>query len=198
MAYREYYKRHLPHWQPINATVFVTCRLANSLPASVIIALDQERQAEQRNLVKMIDIAQRQKQGRLNAWSAYSHWDTALEQYKGGPFWLGQPEIAKIIAEALHFRDGKVFDLLAYCIMPNHIHFVSQICIPIDNEEPLSLQSILQSLKRHTARQANLLLGRQGAFWQEENYDHVARDSEEITYIIQYIINNPIKAGYVK
>jgi hypothetical protein len=28
---------------------------------------------------------------------------------------------ADIIGEALHYREGKVSDLLAYCIMPNHV-----------------------------------------------------------------------------
>jgi hypothetical protein len=31
-----YYRRHLPHYQPSDATFFVTFRLAGSLPAAVI------------------------------------------------------------------------------------------------------------------------------------------------------------------
>jgi REP element-mobilizing transposase RayT len=113
------------------------------------------------------------------------------------------------VAEALHYRDGKVYDILAYCIMPNHVHVVfvvgrtgsppfegSRNAIP-SYGEPIPLQTILQSLKRHTARQANLKLGRQGRFWQEENYDHVPRDSHELERIIQYVLNNPVKAGLV-
>jgi hypothetical protein len=39
-----------------------------------------------------------------------------------------------------------------------------------------SLAAIMRSIKRHTAREANLLLGRNGAFWQDESYDHYSRN----------------------
>lgn len=48
------------------------------------------------------------------------------------------------------------------------------------------------------ARQANLLLNRQSAFWQEESYDHIVRDEEELGRIILYILNNPVKARLVE
>jgi REP element-mobilizing transposase RayT len=60
-----------------------------------------------------------------------------------------------------------------------------------------SLTEILQSLKRHTARQSNLILGRSGAFWQDESYDHIVRDQAELERIIKYVLNNPVKAGLV-
>lgn len=55
----------------------------------------------------------------------------------------------------------------------------------------------MQSLKRHTARQANIVLGREGGFWQDESYDHVIRDNEEFLRIIHYVLENPVKAGLV-
>jgi REP element-mobilizing transposase RayT len=55
----------------------------------------------------------------------------------------------------------------------------------------------MQSLKRHTARQANIVLGRQGAFWQDESYDHVIRDNTEFLRISHYVLENPVKTGLV-
>jgi len=63
---------------------------------------------------------------------------------------------------------------------------------------PLSgkqVSRIMMSLKRHTAFEANKLLGRSGAFWQDESYDHVVRDREELGRIIEYVLDNPIQAG---
>ena len=103
----------------------------------------------------------------------------------------------------MHYRDGKVFDLHAFCIMSNHVHAVIEpLSRPECHSDPKSgcqpaLHKIMQSLKRHTARQANIILGREGAFWQDESYDHVIRDSEEYTRIINYILENPVKAGLV-
>lgn len=55
----------------------------------------------------------------------------------------------------------------------------------------------MQSLKGYTARKANCLLGRSGTFWQHESYDHVVRDPSEWRRIVNYVLNNPVKAGLV-
>ena len=100
--------------------------------------------------------------------------------------------MAKVVVEALHLRDGKDYDLLAYCVMPNHVHLV---CTVQRNDIPL--YKILQSLKRHTARQSNQLLNREGAFWHAESYDHVIRNGEELERTLWYVLFNPVKAGLV-
>lgn len=41
-----FYQRHLPHFQPLGYAFFVTFRLANSLPVSVIKELTAEREIE--------------------------------------------------------------------------------------------------------------------------------------------------------
>lgn len=56
---------------------------------------------------------------------------------------------------------------------------------------------ILQSLKRFTGKEANKLLNRQGAFWQKESYDNLIHNREELTNKIEYVLNNPVKAGLV-
>jgi putative transposase len=57
---------------------------------------------------------------------------------------------------------------------------------------------LLRSLKGHTAREANRVLGRTGEpFWQRESYDHWVRSSGEFSRIVTYIENNPLKAGLV-
>jgi REP element-mobilizing transposase RayT len=99
-----------------------------------------------------------------------------------------------------------VFDLHAFCIMPNHVHVVFT---PLsseqwhsatgseDHSDLLPLTRIMQSLKRHTARQANIILGREGSFWQDESFDRVMRHNEEYARIIAYVLENPVKAGLV-
>ena len=41
----------------------------------------------------------------------------------------------------------------------------------------------------------NRIRGANRAFWQRETYDHWARDENETLRIIEYIENNPVKAG---
>jgi hypothetical protein len=52
----------------------------------------------------------------------------------------------------------------------------------------------MQSIKTFTARKSELL-DRSGQFWQYESYDRVVRDAEELSRIITYVLNNPVKAG---
>jgi REP element-mobilizing transposase RayT len=60
-----------------------------------------------------------------------------------------------------------------------------------------SLASIMHSIKRHSGLEANKLLGRKGAFWQDESYDHYIRDHEEWARTVNYVLKNPVKAGLV-
>jgi REP element-mobilizing transposase RayT len=99
-----------------------------------------------------------------------------------------------------HYRS--VYRLDAFSIMPNHAHVVFKP-LPLqdeangENESYHSLASIMQSLKGFTAYKCNRLLGREGEFWAHESFDHFVRDYEEWMRIIAYVLNNPVKAGYV-
>jgi putative transposase len=98
----------------------------------------------------------------------------------------------------MQYRDGKVFNLHAHCIMSNHVHVVFEPLSKSDcRSELLPLSKIMQSLKRHTAHQANIILGREGTFWQDESYDHVIRDNKEYIRMINYVLENPVTAGLV-
>jgi len=49
-------------------------------------------------------------------------------------------------------------------------------------------------LKGSTARPANLILGRTGeAFWQDESFDHRVRDEAELDRLVHYVEYNPGK-----
>jgi REP element-mobilizing transposase RayT len=186
---KEFYRRHLPHWQPRDAVFFVTFRLKNSLPSEIIIALKDERERAKLALEKLSE-TEKDSQNYIDERRYFGKWDAYLDKAEFGPRWLAQPEIASIVNEAIHYRDGKIINLHAFCIMSNHVHMVFSRS---DCQPDLPLGKIMQSLKRHTSRQANLILGREGAFWQDESYDHVIRDVR----IINYVLENPVKAGLV-
>lgn len=193
---KEFYRRHLPHWQPRDAVFFVTFRLKNSLPIEVIKDLKEEREHTKAKLEEFPE-SEREGQNYLEERRYFGKWDSFLDKAEFGPRWLSQPEIANILKEAMHYRDGNVFDLHAFCIMSNHVHVVFEINKANWQSALPDLPGIMQSLKRHTARQANLILGREGAFWQDESYDHVIRNNEEYIRIVNYVLENPVKAGLV-
>jgi REP element-mobilizing transposase RayT len=100
--------------------------------------------------------------------------------------------------------DGERYRLLAYCLMPNHVHLVIDTTgyeIEIHHRGPTApypLADTLKRLKGRTARRCNLVLGRSGPFWHHESYDHIVRNQQEYERIVAYILNNPVKAGLVE
>jgi REP element-mobilizing transposase RayT len=100
---------------------------------------------------------------------------------------LSDPNIAQAVCDALKFFDSDRYDLLAWSVMPNHVHAV---LAPREGHE---LEKIVQSWKMNTAKEANRILGKNGTFWQEEYYDHIVRDGEDLKHQVRYVLNNPTK-----
>ncbi len=131
----------------------------------------------------------------------FEKFDSLLNSGTSGPRWLSDNLIARIVAEAIHYRDGKNYDLIAFTVMPNHVHLIAKVDgWEQPNAGDLScsrtpLTKTLESLKWYTALKCNAALRRRGAFWQHESYDHVIRDAAEFERCVWYVLNNPVKAG---
>ncbi len=189
----EFYRRKLPHMQPKGATLFVTFRLAGSLPVTIIEQLQADHEAEK--------LAATSDEGRyLAARRYFGRFDDQLDR-STGPHYLQQPALANLVANSLHYRDQRVYQLDAFTIMSTHVHVMftplQEGANPSGTPKHHKLSKIMQSLKRHTAYECNRLLGRQGTFWQAESYDHIVRDTAEWQRIIRYILYNPVKAGLI-
>lgn len=185
MADLLHYERTLPHRLPPGEAIFVTFRLADTLPQEVLARLREE--------VELLQSAHADDAAQLYAAQKrhFGHFDELLSRANHGPTWLGQPAIAQVVAASLHYFDGTGYELLSYCLMPNHVHLL----VALPPEVPL-LARTLQRIKGYTALQANKLLGRTGPFWQAESYDHVVRNGE-LERILSYIMHNPVKAELV-
>jgi putative transposase len=159
------HRRHLPHIQLPGCPLFVTFRLAGSVPGELRRKLLGETRRMEWALAQVADAQERERRFSVEQRRLFGKWDTALDKATDGPVWLQDSRVASLVADCLRYRDGRVYDLDAYCIMPNHVHI---ICTPLPDGVGTfyTLSSIMQSLKRFTARHANLLLGRQGTFWQ--------------------------------
>ncbi|SMO89709.1 transposase [Gracilimonas mengyeensis] len=198
-----FYRRKLPHWQPHGAEYFVTFRLAGSIPKKVITKLKAEKEqlfgkyvANQDSTEEVSDIPLK-----IHKY-IFKKYDDYLDDHVIGPTWLAEKEVAKVVTEAIYFRDDRVYELYAYCIMPNHVHLVFRLLnaksINPEENEDFPVTKILHGLKWYSALKANRVLGRTGnSFWQSESYDHVIRDTEELERIIFYTLYNPVKAGLI-
>ena len=165
---------YLPHWESEGGIYFVTFRLADSLPQSIIRALWQRelsKPKDQQRLAKKLE--------------------ESLDQGAGACI-LKEPSIADILASALREFDGVRYRMLAWCIMPNHVHVVFQ---PLGQYD---LAGILHAWKSFTAVEINRKLSRSGPLWQKEYYDHLIRDGTQLKRAIRYTVGNPARSGMRK
>jgi REP element-mobilizing transposase RayT len=194
---RTYYRRHLPHFHPPNGTFFVTFRLKGTLPRFVAEDLGKSRaeRRKQQTYRRLPNGTSHAKE--WNSLQLFEKFDSMLDLYSEGPLWLKEPEVARLVADAIHFRDGLRYDLVAYCIMPDHVHLVFSL-EGRPESSTYGVARILENLKWYTALKCNQVLGRRGAFWQDESYDRVIRDGKALEYVLRYVLNNPVKAGLVQ
>ncbi|GAB3581575.1 REP-associated tyrosine transposase [Hymenobacter daeguensis] len=189
-----YYRRNMPHIVPPGATLFITFRLAGSLPAAAVQQLQAELEAALDTISQAIP-ADEQPAAAHRARKAYfGQFDAQLDGSASGPDWLRQPAVAALVKRELDLLPELQINVLSYCIMPNHVHVVLQLPEGPD----VAFGKLMQRLKGRTAYAANKLLGRRGPFWQHESYDHLVRGTRELARINSYVVMNPVKAGLVE
>ena len=171
-----YSRGYLPHFDEINLLQSITIRLADSLPQLKLRQLDEELAAmpeDKRDIHRRIEIEK--------------YLDAGL-----GCCALRHPAVAEIVQNALFHADGLRYRLLAWCIMPNHVHVLIRPLVP--------LTSIVQAWKGFTGNWAmshndELNLRIPGPrFWQREMWDRYIRDWAHLSKVITYIHENPVKA----
>jgi len=160
------HRRRLPHYEVAGRPIFLTWNLDGSLPDN------------------------RRFPSATNSGAAFVAMDRLLDNARSGPTYLRQPEMAKMMVEAIWYRENRHYELHAYVVMANHVHLLITPHVDVGK--------LMQSLKRFTAREGNRILGLTGqAFWQDESYDRLVRDETEFHRIAQYIEMNPVGAGLV-
>jgi REP element-mobilizing transposase RayT len=162
----------------------LTFRLYDSVPAAVVENWKRELGWMEHRTTTELDAAHDRQRHELHRRVA------AYEDSGAGYCYFNYPAVAQFMEEALHFFHGERYQLMAWCVMPNHVHAL------ISPLEPWTIGKIVQSWKRHTARQANELLNRTGgAFWAPDYNDRFIRDEPHVLWAVNYIHQNPVKAG---
>ena len=166
---------YLPHFDRPGSTQQITFRLADSLPTRLIEEWKEEA-------ARLPESARRESfETRIGPW---------LDQGYGACC-LREDRVAEVVEKALLHFDGERFQMIAWCIMPNHVHAVLKVL------GECSLRSIVHSWKSFSAKQVNRVLGRTGKLWQTEYHDRFIRNQEHLLSSIRYVEWNPVAAGLV-
>jgi len=110
-------RRNLPHWRQTGCMYYVTFRLADSLPQTLLKQWQAERALWLKlnprpwSVAVLREYAQR-FQGPVEKWLDAGHGSCALRD----------PAKREVVAGALRHFDGERYALDAFVVMPNHVH----------------------------------------------------------------------------
>jgi putative transposase len=169
-----YTRGYLPHWDFAEGLQAVTFRLADSLPAALIKSWKVELAETPGDVTRDRELHRR-----------IAH----FEDVGHGACVLNRPDCANIVQAKLLDGHPTRYRLLAWCVMPNHVHVLFK---PAADS---SLSGLLRSWKGASAVEINRLLDRSGPLWQREYHDRYIRDLDHLYDCRAYIRNNPVKAG---
>lgn len=185
-----YSGNHYPHFDVPGLIQHITFRLTDSLPRTTIWQMEEE-----------LSIFPRER----HSIERRKHIQRLLDEGLGSCI-LKKDKHAQIVEESLFFGDGKRYRLIAWVIMPNHVHIL------IEQLEGWPLGKVVQSWKRHTTREINRLrssssetrrsqatsITRRTQVWERDYWDRYIRDQNHLEAAIRYIEWNPVKAGLVE
>ena len=202
-THRGWYSRgYVPHCDHPGLLQSITYHLADSLPAAVLEQMD----AELRTFPPERQDAERRR--RVEAW---------LDAGDGSCV-LRLPQAAACVADTWRHFAGERYDLIAWVVMPNHVHVLVRVY------EGVPLAKIVQSWKSYTGRRIGALMEESRAdgqhipvmmeesrartrrsqrrsrgqrVWMREYWDRYIRDERHFQMAMDYIHQNPVKAGLV-
>jgi len=185
------HRRYLPHVQLKRQVISITWRLAFTLPRQL-----QELLHELRVSLQSLHNADETSLSERYEEYAYKleRYDDYLGRFQLQGLSLCEPAIGSMMRSALHFYDHKLYQLHTWCLMPNHVHLLVQP-LPLADGTYAKISTIVQRIKGYTAKQINLQLGRSGKVWNDDYYDRFIRNSRDYCMTVEYVMNNPVKAG---
>ena len=100
------------------------------------------------------------------------------------------PVVALILAQFRRTARASAFDILAYCVMPDHVHLLVE-----GKTASADLLKLVKRLKQSSGQVYSYRTRER--LWQEGYYDRVLRPADDAKAVARYIISNPVRAGLV-
>ncbi|HSS98226.1 MAG TPA: transposase, partial [Terriglobales bacterium] len=110
--------------------------------------------------------------------------------------WILPPTARQTALDCFLSENGVSAEVHAAVVMPDHVHLL--LTPLVHSGLPIPLAEIMRLLKGRSARAINLLLNRAGRVWQAESFDHVLRSNVSLAKKVEYICQNPVRAGLVR
>lgn len=170
---------YMPHFDSPELTQHITFSLADSIPAHVLNGLRNEVDTESSGRSKReVELRKRI--------------ETLMDAGHGACL-LRDPIHARSVESALLHFDGVRYRLTAWVVMPNHVHAMFQTIAP------WTLAQVVGSWKSYTSKQIlrNNAEPLRPPVWYREYWDRYIRNERHFSNALNYIHQNPVKAGLV-
>jgi putative transposase len=96
------------------------------------------------------------------------------------------PEIGQIILDSIRWRnEQKIWYCELAVLMPDHVHLV------LNFPDETGMPKVIRDWKSWLAKKHAIL-------WQENYFDHRLRGDEQYGEKALYVLQNPVRAGFVK
>ena len=166
----------LPHWRQDGGLYFVTFRLSDSLPQTLLKQWEGEREG------RVVD--------------HQSLWKRSVEHRRRTERWLDKgygscilrnAMSKRIVSHAIRYFDGEQYELGDFAVAANHVHALVRTALDVD------LSQVLYSWKRYSSTELLKMPEVRKAFdgkrhlWQTESFDHIVRNSRSLERISEYI-----------
>jgi REP element-mobilizing transposase RayT len=135
--------------------------------------------------------------------SDYEFFFTVCARHLGTPF-TNPAIVNEVVNSLLWTRERYEWYLFAYCVMPDHLHFVcrlkrDQVRLVDCGARGVQVEGVLDHLARfksYTTTQS-WKHGVRGQLWQTSSFDRVFDLSEPLEEVIEYTLENPVRKGLV-
>ena len=111
--------------------------------------------------------------------------DEYLDRSTKGAYLHGK--VLAYMREFLIEQDGKLYELVSFSVMPNHLHILFK--------QKMEIAKTVQRLKGGSSVNINKILQRKGFFWEKGYFDKAIRDEKHFDTVYNYIKNNAVKAN---
>jgi REP element-mobilizing transposase RayT len=176
--------QNLPHWEQAGATYFLTFRLADALPGTLLRKWKHERAQWRLLHPEPWDEATRVEYHRtfpvrIDRWLDEGH----------GSCLLRDTPCRNAIEKILQHDEGQSCFHHAWVIMPNHVHVLFSL------KAATKLPALVGAWKSISARRLAEFRQKRGAVWQRDYFDRLIREATHFANCVRYIRRNPHKAG---
>ena len=97
------------------------------------------------------------------------------------------PEEQKLVLKHIEEGNGQFYMLLSAIVMPDHVHLI------LNPEKEYNISRIMKGIKGVSARKINNTRGTTGSIWQNEYYDRILRNENELNEKLNYMFFNSVK-----